>query len=135
MRSRKGFFRVDKKIQLFLRYLYNIREEQCVTKERLQKLSLPSLLRIASNEGIKEAKELPREELVELILEAMAEERYERERSNNTAIRIEEKKYDIFRDEELRRRRKGPTVYPINIRRRRSICCSGTPFGPLPTGK
>jgi uncharacterized protein len=87
-----------------------------VTKERLQKLSLPSLLRIAANEGIKEAKELPREELVELILEAMAEERLEREQSNNEAVRIGEKKYDIIQDEELEAQEKRtyciPDKYP-----------------------
>ena len=87
-----------------------------MTKERLQKLSLPSLLRIASNEGIKEAKEIPRDELVELILEAMAEERLEREQSNNAAIRIEEKKYDIFQNEELEAQEKRtyciPDQYP-----------------------
>lgn len=87
-----------------------------MTKERLQNLSLTSLHRIASNEGIKEAKELPRDELIDLILEAMAEERLEREQSNNAAIRIGEKKYDIIQDEELEAQEKRvyciPEKYP-----------------------
>lgn len=87
-----------------------------MTKERLHKLSLTSLLRIASNEGIKEAAELSRDELVELILEAMEEERLEREQSNNAAIRIGEKKYDIIQDEELEAQEKReyciPDKYP-----------------------
>ncbi len=83
-----------------------------MTKERLQNLSLTSLHRIAFNEGIKEVNELSRDELVELILEAMDEERLEREQSNNAAIRIEEKKYDIIQDEELEAQEKRSYCIP-----------------------
>ncbi len=72
-----------------------------MTEERLQKLSLESLRKIAFNEGIKHIDEISKNDLIEQILEAMEEDRNERESSNNFAIRIEEKKYDIIQDEEL----------------------------------
>jgi hypothetical protein len=72
-----------------------------VTRERLEKLSLPALREIAKKEGIRAGNSLSCEELIELVLEAMEEDRNEREHLNNLAIRVEEKKYDIIIDEEL----------------------------------
>ena len=72
-----------------------------MTRERLEKLSLPTLREIAEKEGIRVGNSLSCGELIDLILEAMEEDRKERERLNNLAIRVEEKKYDIVKDEEL----------------------------------
>ncbi|HUX20437.1 MAG TPA: DUF4912 domain-containing protein [Spirochaetia bacterium] len=72
-----------------------------MTKERLQGLSFASLLDIATKEGISVSENLDKESLIEVIREAMEEDRNEREQSNNSAMRIKEKKYDITRDEEL----------------------------------
>jgi hypothetical protein len=72
-----------------------------VTEERLSVLSLSALLEIAGNEGIKNAADLNREDLIEQILEAIEEDREERECFNNFAMRIEEKKYEILLDEEF----------------------------------
>ncbi len=83
-----------------------------MTKERLQKLSTDSLIKIALNEGIKHIDELSREDLVEQLLEAMEEDRAERESSNNFAIRIEEKKYNIVQDEELEAQEKTEYCIP-----------------------
>ena len=72
-----------------------------MTEERLSVLSLSALHEIADNEGIKNAADLSREELIEQILEAIEEDREERECFNNFAMRIEEKKYEILLDEEF----------------------------------
>lgn len=72
-----------------------------MTRERLQTLSITSLEEIAGREGIKLIAGIDRETLIDQILEAMQEDRDEREETNNNAIRIEEKKFEIIRDEEL----------------------------------
>lgn len=72
-----------------------------MTEERLSVLSLSALHEIADNEGIKNAADLSREELIEQLLEAIEEDREERECFNNFAMRIEEKKYEILLDEEF----------------------------------
>lgn len=72
-----------------------------MTRERLQTLSITSLEEIAGREGIKLIAGVDRETLIDQILEAMQEDRDEREETNNHAIRIEEKKFEIIRDEEL----------------------------------
>lgn len=72
-----------------------------MTKERLQRLSYASLLDIATKEGISVGESVDKESIIELISEAMEEDRTEREQSNNSAMRIKEKKYDIIRDEEI----------------------------------
>ncbi|RKX77400.1 MAG: DUF4912 domain-containing protein [Spirochaetes bacterium] len=73
-----------------------------MTREYLQSLSYKLLKEIAFREGIKEAKRLKKEVLIDLILEAMQEERDERERFNNPAMQVEEKKYENIKDEEMR---------------------------------
>ena len=72
-----------------------------MTEERLSVLSLSALHEIADNEGIKHAAEMTREDLIDQILEAIEEDREERECFNNFAMRIEEKKYEILMDEEF----------------------------------
>lgn len=72
-----------------------------MTEERLRGLSFASLLDIATKEGISAGENIDKESLIELISEAMEEDRTEREQSNNSAMRIKEKKYDITRDEEI----------------------------------
>ena len=92
-----------------------------MTEERLQKLSHESLKKIAVNEGIKYVEETSRKDLIEQILEAMEEERLERERSNNYAIRIEEKKYNIIQDEELEAQEEAEYCIPEKYQETR-IC-------------
>lgn len=72
-----------------------------MTKERLQGLSFASLLDIAAKESIAVPEGTDKNTLIELIQEAMEEDRTEREQANNSAMRVKEKKYDIVRDEEI----------------------------------
>ena len=72
-----------------------------MTKERLQGLSFASLLDIATKEGISVQETIDKDTLVDIISEAMEEDRTEREESNNPAMRIKEKKYAVTRDEEI----------------------------------
>ncbi len=72
-----------------------------MTKDRLQSLSYAYLKEMARKEGIINYQNLPMEKLIEAVIEALEEDRNERIVSNNIVIRGEEKKYDIFRDEEL----------------------------------
>ena len=72
-----------------------------MTKERLQRLSDDNLFELARRQGIRNPEELDKEELVDTVLEVLEEDRDERRSSNNLAMRIKEKKYDIVLDEEL----------------------------------
>lgn len=72
-----------------------------MTKDRLQSLPLSSLKEIAHKKGITDYENLHREKLIEVVIEALEEDRNDRIIHNNMAIRGEEKKYDIFRDEEI----------------------------------
>ena len=72
-----------------------------MTKDRLQSLPLSSLKEIARKKGISDYQNLHREKLIDIVIEALEEDRNERIILNNMAIRGEEKKYDIFRDEEI----------------------------------
>lgn len=72
-----------------------------MTTERLDGLSFASLLDIAVKEGITVGENVDKPGLIELIREAMEEDRTERELANNSAMRVKEKKYDVVRDEEI----------------------------------
>jgi hypothetical protein len=72
-----------------------------MTKERLQSLPWKFLEQIARREGIQSINGMGRNALIEQIIEAIEEDRCEREAGNNSAIHVEEKKYEIIRDEEL----------------------------------
>lgn len=72
-----------------------------MTREKLQSLSEEVLKSIAQREGIYNHDNSEREELIDLILEALEEDRTERESINNAAIRLENKKYEILKDEEV----------------------------------
>ncbi len=72
-----------------------------MTREKLQSLSRETLNAIAKKEGIFNHQPVSRDELIELILEAMEEDKTERHRINNSAMRLENKKYDILKDEEI----------------------------------
>jgi hypothetical protein len=56
---------------------------------------------VAREEGIKYFHNVEKDVLIELILEAKEEDRNEREQGSNSAIRVEEKKYELTHDEEL----------------------------------
>jgi uncharacterized protein len=70
-----------------------------MTKERLQALSLEELQEIAGREEISFFPNVNRETLIELIMEEEEEEKSDREHSNNAAMRVKEKKFDITKDE------------------------------------
>ena len=72
-----------------------------MTREKLTSLSEEQLESIAKREGIHGYEEFEREDLIDSILEALEEDRNEREHNNNSAMRLEHKKYDILRDEEV----------------------------------
>jgi hypothetical protein len=72
-----------------------------MTKERLRALSLESLQELARKEGVELSTHNGREALIDSILEAMEEDRSERETDNNLAILMEGRKYDITPEEEL----------------------------------
>ena len=72
-----------------------------MTRERLLYLSHDVLLDIADRISIQVDENLDSETLIELILEAMDEDKIEKELSNSLAMRVKEKKYEIIQDEEL----------------------------------
>jgi uncharacterized protein len=72
-----------------------------MTKERLLELSDEIIQELARREGISISTEMLKEEIVEQIIEALDENRLERDVVNNLAMRIKEKKYEIIQDEEL----------------------------------
>ena len=82
-----------------------------MTRERLQRLSFASLLDMATKEGIKVPEGIDKESLIDQIQEALEEDRDEREQSNNAAMRIKEKKYEIVQDEEIEAQEKAD--YPL----------------------
>ncbi|MBN1648596.1 MAG: DUF4912 domain-containing protein [Spirochaetales bacterium] len=72
-----------------------------MTRERLQSLSQKQLSTLSDKIGIDTDPEMDREALIDSILEALEEDRIEREQLNNLVVRVKEKKYDISQDEEL----------------------------------
>ncbi len=72
-----------------------------MTREKLQTLSMERLQTVARREGIHNQDSVSKNELIELILEALEEDEDERRSSNNSAMRLEHKKYDILKDEEV----------------------------------
>ncbi len=85
-----------------------------MTKERLLRVSDEKLLVIAEKEGIYPEENYDKSVLINRILEVMEEERQERDISNNPAMKIKEKKYDILKNEELETQIK--TEYPLPCR-------------------
>ncbi|MCF6335463.1 MAG: DUF4912 domain-containing protein [Spirochaetales bacterium] len=83
-----------------------------MTRDRLSSYSLFDLYKIAENKGIKyNYSDANREELVEIILDAFEEDENEREITNNAAMQLKSKKYDILQDYELEAQEKK--VYSI----------------------
>lgn len=72
-----------------------------MTRERLEALSDGCLHRLADNELVDYDDDTSREELILLIMEALAEKRQERFLQNNHPIRVEETKFFVSQDEEL----------------------------------
>ena len=72
-----------------------------MTRDRLQSLSYSSLKEIAKREGIANYQNLSISKLIEAVIEAIEEERNEKITLDNAIIRGEEKKFDIFRNEEI----------------------------------
>lgn len=71
-----------------------------MTEDRIKSLSNKDLKELALKVGVKNPQIYTREALLDLVLEAIEEDQTERELFNNSAIRVEEKKFDITRSEE-----------------------------------
>ena len=72
-----------------------------MTKDRLRTLSVTELSQIAEKGHIHVHPDMDKDALVNLIFEALEDERLDREGSNNLTIRIEAMKYAVSQDEEL----------------------------------
>jgi uncharacterized protein len=72
-----------------------------MTKERLQSLSYKSLLEIAERDHLAYDEGIDKEALITLVLDSLEEERRDREKLNNLAVRIEATKYNVSLDEEF----------------------------------
>lgn len=72
-----------------------------MTKERLQSLSYKSLLEIAERDHLAYDEGIEKESLISLVLDSLEEERRDREKLNNLAVRIEATKYSVSLDEEF----------------------------------
>ncbi len=69
-------------------------------KEQLQDLPLGALREIANRVDVLVNQNIERDDLIDLIMEAEEEDKSERESSNNSAMRVKEKKFDIINDDE-----------------------------------
>jgi hypothetical protein len=72
-----------------------------MTKERLQSLSYKSLLEIAERDHLAYDDGIEKEDLINLVLDSIEEERSDREELNNLAVRIGATKYNVSLDEEF----------------------------------
>lgn len=72
-----------------------------MTKERLQSLSYKSLLEIAERDHLAYDEGIEKEVLIALVLDSLEEERRDREKLNNLAVRIGATKYNVSLDEEF----------------------------------
>lgn len=72
-----------------------------MTKNRLRSLSYSELTKIAEQGHISVFNNIDKESLVNIVFDALEEERQDREELNNLAIQIETKKYTVSQDEEL----------------------------------
>lgn len=70
--------------------------------QRLKLLPLDVLEKLAHEEGIKTDSEMEKDDLIELIVEALEEDRVEQELVNNASMKLKERKYKILEDQELR---------------------------------
>jgi len=83
-----------------------------MTRDRLSKYSMFDLYKIAENEGIQyDCTDGDRDELIETILEALEEDKNERNLVNNDAMKLKNTKYDTLQDYELEAQEKQ--VYSI----------------------
>ena len=70
-----------------------------MTRERLQELTMEALREVADREEVSFGPEITREALIELILEEEEDERTDRKKVNNNAMRVKEKKFEITQEE------------------------------------
>lgn len=69
--------------------------------QRLKLLPWDVLEKLAGDEGIKVDSDMDKEELIELIVEALEEDQVEQELTNNASMKLKERKYKILQDQEL----------------------------------
>ena len=83
-----------------------------MTRDRLTQYSMFDLYKIAENEGVQyDIEDGNHDDLIEKILEALEEDKTERDLSNNDAMKLKSTKYDILQDYELEAQEKQ--VYSI----------------------
>ena len=83
-----------------------------MTRDRLTQYSIFDLYKIAENVGIQyDSTDGDSDELIEKILEALEEDKNERDLANNDAMKLKGTKYDILQDYELEAQEKQ--VYKI----------------------
>ncbi len=73
----------------------------CMTKNRLQSLSMSDLIAVAEQQGILNCREMEKEDLIDSIIDAFEEARLERFEDDNWTIQSMCRKFDIFQDEEI----------------------------------
>ena len=71
-----------------------------MTKERLVSLSLDALRQLASRQGILAITDSDRDSLIDQILEAIEEERSDRQSADNMAMKVKEKKFGTRPEDE-----------------------------------
>ena len=69
-------------------------------RRRLEELSIEALLKVASKNGVEVDPDVDREELIDLVVEAIAENREDRQASSSAIVRIQQTKFSLLRDDE-----------------------------------
>ncbi|MGM0673447.1 MAG: DUF4912 domain-containing protein [Spirochaetota bacterium] len=72
-----------------------------MVRHRLEALSLESLKRMARHHDVEFTEATPRETLLELVFDAIEENRLEKEASDTNPVKVEEKKYVLLEGTEL----------------------------------
>ncbi len=67
-------------------------------RERLQELTMQQLYRLADRYELDSSPDISRDELIEMVAEAIDEFRLEREAGNDHSVKVQEKKYEFYID-------------------------------------
>ncbi|MFW6214746.1 MAG: DUF4912 domain-containing protein [Alkalispirochaetaceae bacterium] len=70
-------------------------------RQHLAELSLEGLMRVASRHDIDVEADVDRDELIEVLVDAIEEAQEERERLNNHPVKVQRVKYELTRDDEV----------------------------------
>jgi len=81
-----------------------------MTRERLENTPLAELAALARTAGVEPDNDLGRDELIDLILENLAELRQEREEGNSHSVRVAEAKYEVSEEQLVASPGDGPPL-------------------------